>query len=76
MIFPDDKNMKVVCSEEGDLQSWTEYTASKLGGGPYELVIGPQQPEYMGNIRQYAWKFGLGLWTINCATRYLSLANY
>ncbi|MGK3987430.1 hypothetical protein WME99_30595 [Sorangium sp. So ce136] len=75
LIFPDDKDAEVAYGKDGDVTSWTRYTKSKLGGGGYALVIGPQQPVYMGNIRQYAWTFGPGLWMINCATRYLIFEN-
>ena len=42
LIFPNDKSTKVQTTM-GD-KSWDDYTEHKLGGGSYELVIGPQQP--------------------------------
>ena len=45
-----------------------------MGGGDYLLVVGPQQPVYMGNWRQYA-TYGRGLWIINSAKRFIGYEN-
>ncbi|WP_437755896.1 RHS repeat-associated core domain-containing protein [Sorangium sp. So ce1389] len=77
LIFPD-KETKVAHpygSEGNESINWDEYTANKLGGGDYIVVIGPQQPEYMGNHRQYAWKEGVGKWIINSSRRSMAYRN-
>lgn len=72
LIFPD-KTTKVQ-TREGE-KSWDDYTKNKLGGGSYKLVIGPQQPTYMGTWRQYAFTAGRGLWLINTAKRFIAYEN-
>ena len=73
LIFPDNKSTKVqtILGEK----SWEDYTAHKLGGGDYELVIGPQQPTYMGNWRQYAFTGSRAIWMINTARRFVAYEN-
>lgn len=80
LIFPHDKSQKVdYCGWPGDAvtqKSWENFTEGKAGGGAYRLVIGPQQPEYMHEYRQYAWTPGWGIWMINNATRFCKFRNY
>jgi hypothetical protein len=73
LIFPDDKSTQVDTTL--GKQSWCEYTAAKMGGGGYELVIGPQQPVYMGNWRQYAFTGRRGMWLVNTARRFIAYDN-
>ncbi|HEX3879451.1 MAG TPA: hypothetical protein VHW24_20855 [Bryobacteraceae bacterium] len=60
----------------GETTSWTRYAASKVGGGPYLLVIGPQQPLYMLEYRQYAWTPGWGIYLVNSCMRFYKYRNY
>jgi hypothetical protein len=73
LIFPDDKNTKVSTTLSD--KSWTEYTLNKLGGGGYELIIGPQQPENMGNWRQYNFTGQRAIWLVNTAQRFIAYEN-
>jgi hypothetical protein len=76
LIFPHNKQTKVAFDTGTETKSWIEYTADKLGGGPYRLVIGPQQPEYMLEYRQYAWTSGYGIFLINSCIRFYRYRNY
>jgi hypothetical protein len=74
LIFPNDKSMPVETTS--GRMSWEQYTRDKLGGGGYELVIGPQQPVYMGNWRQFAFTGQRGIWLINTARRFIAYDNH
>ena len=76
LIFPHMKDKKVAFDTGKEEKSWYEYTAPKSGGGPYRLIIGPQQPEYMGEYRQYAWVAGWGVFLINSGLRFYAIKNY
>jgi hypothetical protein len=75
LILPSNKD-KEVSYFDGKKKSWTQYTAGKCGGGPYYLIIGPQQPENMLDYRQYAWTTGWGIYLINNAMRFYQCRNY
>lgn len=75
LIFPANKDTQVSFAG-GESKSWTQFTASKSGGGPYWLVIGPQQPLMMLDYRQYAWCAGWGIFCINSCLRYYKFRNY
>lgn len=74
-ILPSNKDQSVKFFD-GEDRNWTQFTAGKCGGGPYYLIIGPQQPEYMLDYRQYAWTTGWGIFYINCAMRFYAYRNY
>lgn len=76
LIFPHDKQMKVAYEGGTETKNWFDFTANKTGGGPYRLIIGPQQPEIMKDLRQYAWVAGHGIWLINSGIRYYRCRNY
>jgi len=76
LIFPDNKQTKVAYGPGTETKSWIDFVEAKVGGGDYRLVIGPQQPEYMLNYRQYAWTTGWGIWLINNGLRYYRFKNY
>ncbi len=75
LILPSNKDLAVSVFG-GETKTWTQFTAGKGGGGPYILVIGPQQPEIMLDHRQYCWTPGWGIYFINCAARYYHYRNY
>jgi hypothetical protein len=75
-ILPSNKDTSVSFFGGTTTKNWTQYTAAKMGGGPYFLIIGPQQPEYMVDYRQYAWTTGWGIYLINSAMRFYHHRNY
>ena len=76
LIFPHNKDTQVAYGPGQETKNWSGFTEDKLGGGDYRLVIGPQQPVYMQNYRQYAWTPGWGIWLINSGIRYYRYRNY
>ena len=76
LVFPHDKQMEVAFGPGDEKKSWTSFTAPKLGGGEYWLILGPQQPENMLQYRQYTWTTGWGIFLINLGLRSYAYRNY
>lgn len=76
LVFPHDKQMQVAFGPKEEKHSWDSFTAPKLGGGDYWLILGPQQPLNMLQYRQYTWTTGWGIFIVNTALRSYAYRNY
>ncbi|MCX6219083.1 hypothetical protein [Spirosoma sp.] len=68
LLFPDDKERSVSIDEEANM-TWSEYTNANAGGSDHSLVIGPQRPPELTDIRQVAFRGAMGEYLINSAKR-------
>jgi ATP-dependent Clp protease adapter protein ClpS len=71
LIFPDDKDKKVVIKTGDAKKSWREYTEANAGPSGHYVIIGPQRPGALDNIRQIAFRGGMGQYLINSVARSL-----
>jgi hypothetical protein len=76
LVFPHNKQTQVAFGSGDGTHSWDSFTAPKLGGGDYFLILGPQQPLNMLQYRQYTWTTGWGIYIINSALRSYAYRNY
>lgn len=71
LIFPDNKDTKVVIKTGEAKKNWREYTESNAGGSSHYIVIGPQRPGALDGVRQIAFRGGGGQYIINSLKRSL-----
>ncbi|MUG92558.1 DUF4157 domain-containing protein [Scytonema sp. UIC 10036] len=66
LIFPDDKEKRIKIDKQ-TWSTWTQYTERNAGNSHHFLVIGPQRPDALANIRQIAVRGEYGDQFINMA---------